>query len=321
MKNVFLIICLYIVGNLVFLSNLFPQDVNYNIADIEKVRERFVEAFGGDFVITEESFKADRNKNIFWLVTVIPKREGFYTIRHIYQNVDGWGYKNNSYEYRISVAKKGVRRFVDYNNRRLIKQACYDLWLGDSITIPISLDEHITSHTFSDENRSGSGNFDKRAIDDYHNFIEGNFSKWDIRNRVSELEFIGIKNDKMPHRNLGDSTVKYYAIFRAKEPGKFNLNIEEYQSIPITILPKKESIKTLVGHAGIYQWDDRESSSYSETYYWLENACLRVDDILIVTFMNYVENLDNKREIKKKLEINKTDFSILNKGYDYWIED
>jgi hypothetical protein len=52
-----------------------------------------------------------------------------------------------------------------------------------------------------------------------------------------------------------------------------------------------------------------------------ENACLRVDDILIVTFMNYVENLDNKREIKKKLEINKTDFSILNKGYDYWIND
>ena len=36
-----------------------PISLENNIADIEKVRKRFIEAFGDNFVITEECFKED----------------------------------------------------------------------------------------------------------------------------------------------------------------------------------------------------------------------------------------------------------------------
>jgi len=52
-----------------------------------------------------------------------------------------------------------------------------------------------------------------------------------------------------------------------------------------------------------------------------DNSKLRVEDILIVTFLAYRENSDDKKKIKKDLIISKTDFSMSGEGYDYWLNE
>lgn len=143
-----------------------------------------------------------------------------------------------------------------------------------------------------------------------------------MKNNISELEFLSITKDEVVSPNPRLSIITYRAIFRAKEAGKFNVNIDEYASFPVTIFPKKKAIKTLTGPVDTYQWEDGdESSSSSSINYMLENSKLRVDDILIVTFLAYRENSDDKKKIKKDLIISKTDFSMSGEGYDYWLNE
>ena len=306
---------------LLFAQNSIAQDTT----DLKLIalKKKFSETFKDDFSIVEDTILPDKDGIKYWLVTVKPKKEGFYTIRHIFQYENDWGYKNNSHEYQISVGKKGKKRFVSsYYNP--FNQACVDISLGDSITIPISLDKHIIKHKFSKESEFGlEHSFDKEVIKKYNNHIKSkNLLKWTVKNNISELEFLSITKDEVVSPNPRFSTITYRAIFRAKEVGKFNINIDKYESVPITIYPKKESIKTLTGIVYTSTWDDDdESSSSSSTAYELENSKLRVEDILIVTFLAYNENSDDKKKIKKDLIISKTDFSMSGERYDYWLNE
>ncbi len=91
--------------------------------------------------------------------------------------------------------------------------------------------------------------------------------------------------------------------------GKFNIEVDGYY-YSVTILPKKEAIKTLKGFSSTDKWDDDESYYSSDRHYYpLKNSKLRVDDILVIPYT------------KKTLEINKTDFSMSDKGYDYWLNE
>lgn len=338
MKNIVLIICLYIVGNLGFLSNLFPQDVNYDIADIEKVRERFVEAFGGNFVITEESFKADRNKNIFWLVTVKPDKTGYFIIRHNYENRN-WGRKYNSHEYHISVAVKGSRRINSYNLSGL-KQPRPDICMGDSITIPVLLADYTLNHQFTKESRYGEDfHFDKeRIIREKQEEIENTLETEDIINEaLPEMVCLGLMERKSIMASL-DVSIESYVYFEARKAGRFNLMLSGNKLtdliIPVIIVPEGRSIKALAGKAHVYEYEDNVASSHSNDYR-LNTVTLRAGDKLIVNLATSYEtrnkivkstdvNKDNKI-IERRLIVKKLPFSqdsdSLDYSYDYWIED
>ena len=158
------------------------------------MKKSFRETFKDDFSIVSDTTQPNKDGIKHWLVTLKPKKSGFFNIRHIFQYESDWGYKNNNHEYQISVGKKGERRFVNSYNHPF-NQACFDISIGDSITIPISLDVHITKHKFSKESEFGLGhNFDKEAIKGYNNRIKSkNLLQWNVKNNIAELEFLGIE--------------------------------------------------------------------------------------------------------------------------------
>jgi hypothetical protein len=284
------------------------------------MKKSFIEMFEKDFEIISDTIESDKEGVYCWLVTMKPRREGFYTIRHICQRGLLHKYQNISFECQVSVAKKGIRRFVYIDDTISRREVCFDIWVGDSITIPIYINNSVTAHSFSDVSHyKADHNFDKKQIAFYHDHMKRDFSKWDVENRVPELECIGITMEESLHRALQWSTISYRAVFRAKGPGKFNLTIGKYKCIPLTVLPKTELINTLVDFISILEWSGK-FSEFSHKKTQLENITLRIDDVLIVTFLSYVDYEDDRRRIEKKLKITKSDFSMKNDRYDYWIE-
>jgi hypothetical protein len=300
-------------------QNLFAQKET-KMSDL-KLRQSFAKLFESDFEIVSDTVKPDKNGVKHWLVILKPRKEGFYTIRHIYKNRDGWGYKNNSSEFQISVGSKIDTRIFDYDNSHNLKQSWFDMWLGDEIVVPISLDEHIIKNEFSKESRFGANfNFDKEVKRE--NLVESNFlKKWNVENNVAELECLGISKIMIPTRSPGYS-ISHFATFRAKATGKFNLKIDDNLSIPVTILPADNPIKTLVGYKGDREWETGYES-FSSIPYLLENATLRLGDILRIKISRSMQRGEAKKAENEtgKIVFNKAAFSLKKTGYDYWIND
>jgi hypothetical protein len=285
-----------------------------------KLRQSFTKLVESNFEIIGDTVKTDKSGVKHWLVTLKPRKEGFYTIRHIYKNSDNWGRKNNSSEFQISVGSKINNRIFDYDNSRNLKQAWFDMRLGDEIIVPISLDEHIIKNEFSKESRYGADhNFDKEISRE--SFVESNFLNWNIENSVAELECLGISRRMIPKRSL-DYSVSNYATFRAKSTGKFNLKIDNNLSIPITIFPQDKSIKTLVGYKDTYEWETGVSSAGGDPYF-LENATLRIGDLVRIRISRYNLRYEDRKEKADsgKIVFEKSDFILKKTGYDYWIND
>jgi hypothetical protein len=284
----------------------------------QKLRQSFTKLVDSNFEIVSETIKPDKYGIKHWLVTLKPRKEGFYTIRHIYENRAGWGYKNNSSEFQISVGNKINSRFFEYNSN--LKQAWFDMWMGDEIVVPISLDEHIIANEFSNESRYGADyNFDKEISRE--KLLDSKFLDWKIENSVSELECLGISKVMIPTRSPGYS-VSHYVTFRAKSTGKFNLKIDNNLSIPITILPIDKPIKTLVGRKDKYEWETGVSSAGGDPYL-LENATLRIGDLLRIRISQSRQRGDGIRDEPKGIKIvfEKSNFNLKKTGYDFWLND
>jgi hypothetical protein len=282
-----------------------------------KLRQAFAKLVESDFEIVSDTVKPDVEGIKHWLVTLKPKKEGFYTIRHIYKNRDGWGRKNNSSEFQISVGTKLNSRIFNYGST---KQAWFDMWLGDEIVVPVTLDKHIIEHEFSKESMFGANfNFDKEVKRE--NLVDSNFLNWNLENNVAELECLGISKIMIPTRNPGYS-ISHFATFRAKATGKFNLKIDNNLSIPITILPVDKPIKTLVGNKGDRQWETGYES-FSSITYLLEHATLRLGDILRIKISRSMQRGETGKVEDKtgKIVFNKAAFSLKKTGYDYWVND
>jgi hypothetical protein len=284
-----------------------------------RLRQAFAKLVESDFEIVSDTVKPDVVGIKHWLVTLKPRKEGFYTIRHIYKNRDGWGHKNNSSEFQISVGTKLNSRIFNYYSGT--KQAWFDMWLGDEIVVPIRLDKRIIENEFSKESTFGANfNFDKEVKRE--NLIDSDFLKWNVENNVAELECLGISKTMIPIRNPGYS-ISHFATFRAKATGQFNLKIDNNLTIPITILPVDKPIKTLVGYKGDREWETGYQSFSSSIPYLLENATLRLGDILRIKISRSMQRGETKKEEEKtgKIVFNKAAFSLKNTGFDYWIND
>lgn len=304
--NIFLII--------LYTQTLFSQEMPDSI--ISEMRRSFNDTFKNDFIIISDTIKPDKDSIDHWLVTVVPKRVGFFTIRFIYKHEQG---SRNDYEIQISVDKKGEKRYINLGLHYL-GQTCYDICLGDTIIIPVLLSKHFICPSFSNEPRYQSSRYvDKEAISYYHQYDTNKWFISEVTNHLSELECISISSDKITHRHPDYLTIQYYAVFRAKKVGNFNLNIDKYVTIPVKILSKDESIKIVVENVSVEEKKENHGSS-SRLYYYLEAPVLRVNDILIVVFMMYRGHRNNIETIIPKIELSKSDYSLLNKGYDYWLK-
>lgn len=300
-----------------FLLVIIPGTLAQQMTDstFQELKNNFIGTFQDDFTFIDDTVTYDKEGVGYWLVTVSPKRKGFYIIRYTCQNHPGHGHLNSSYEYQLSVGEKHEKRFVDYHNSRNLKQACYDMRVDDFVTIPVKISKWSLNYAFFRESQHGPDhNFDKESLEYYTNLIETDLFSCEVKNNIDELVFVGIQTSKIAHRNPGASTIKYRTVFRAVKPGKFNLKINGHQSIPVTILDKEESLHTITGHVAVREWDGPASSTSSAVTFILENPTLRVDDILIVTLT------DTTPADECKIKIVKSSFSRLKQGYDDWIQ-
>jgi hypothetical protein len=188
------------------------------------------------------------------------------------------------------------------------------------MVIPILMDTNIVKHSFADTTRYTKPHtaFAAEAAKYYKRDIEEGFLKAEIQNNVPELSCMGIKFRSAVYRSLDRSAVTYFAFFKIIKEGKFNLIVGK-KVVPITILPQTASFKTLSGHISTYSWEDHVSSSGGGGYD-LSNTTIRIGDILIIPYLSFVDYRGKERPIENKLEINKSEFSLSNDGYDYWLE-
>lgn len=275
------------------------------------IKKEFVKTFENDSLkIGKDTVRTGRNGVEYWLVDIIPQKPGIYYLKHLFINQDDWGYKNNSFLHVLKVAKKGTARFI--SNTEPVYG--YDCWVGDTIVIPIRLDKHITSHSFSAERDAVYGKI--------HSFItpENKRSlKWYIMSTIPELEFIKIVSSYSVHRGLKNESVNHKVLFQAIKPGHFNISLNE-KEYPIIILPKNKSFRKLSTHVLGKMWDDHASSAKNRAY-WTEHAILRVGDTIAIDFLNYVQEINKPKKINTTLGVKKTGFKLSKTGYDYWLID
>ena len=310
-----------------------------NLDKLNALRLNFIKTFGSEFEILNGSVKLDRYGWDYWLARIKPKKSGLYILNHFYYDVSTTLYSNRSHEFHISVVEKGIRRFHNYNNSGELKQTCPDIWVGDTIIIPILIKEIAKDHKFTKTSKWADG---MDWLKDYHHDKERLKHQTDLRTKnnvnlkifneaLPEIEEVVIlKHEGIPRRGFD---ISYQLLCEVKKPSSFNLKLsgKGFSDIilPIRILSENQPIDALAGHAFFNQFNEETNSSHSLLFH-LNIATLRSGDNLIVQFFNERRNskqdfIDLENEMTE-IKLEKLPYSVENHSnliynpYDYWLE-
>ncbi len=287
---------------LFFTCVLFGQSKDF----VRSLREDFHKTFENEnFGILQDKIKKDPKGNKYWLVDIVPQKSGVYFIKHLFENKDDWGRKNNSILYTIKAGEKGTVRYFRWKEPD--REMSHTCWVGDTITIPVYLSSHIASHKFSLEEDLHTQSI-YGCIDSVKNFFGKRNPKWKVTNNADELGFKDVLSSESIHRGLRNETVRHSMVFEALRPGAFILEIGNVK-MPIIIRSQEKAIRKLVtNHIGD-QWEGRgRSDSLPYGYHKeMKYAVLRVGDIINIEFMFFFQEVNKPVEINYNIEVNKTD--------------
>jgi len=274
---------------------------NHVVEDFSKVFKN--EHFSIEDEVTTKYISEDE---VYFVVKIIPKKEGTYFIKQIFEYEKDWGYKNNSILNIIKVAKKGtVRHFSSMEPNPLHSSTCS---VGDTIMIPLFWNKHIISTKFSKGNQLEQDIYGK--IDSV--FTVKNLERqldWKVKNNVSEVNVEEVTSTYSIHRGLKNESVYHSIHFTALKKGSFILKVGETKH-NLIIYPAKATISKVVTHVVGTQWEDKVTShglphNYNKQHF-VSSMKLRVGDTFVISFLGYVQNVNTPKEVNTTITIAKT---------------
>ncbi|MFX1296564.1 MAG: hypothetical protein ACFFD2_17120 [Promethearchaeota archaeon] len=285
-----------------------------NIKNLDKIRQQFIEKFGDKFQIVGEVVKPDRYGWDYWLVRVKPKESGLYIFNHFYNDRSASLYPYKSHEFHISIVEKGTRRVNRYNNSGEQKQTCPDIWVSDSIIIPILVMDITSKHQFTKTTKWAEGmdwleafHHDKKRLMHQEDLKKKNVINLKVLNEAfPEIDEIIInKYEGIPRRGFD---ISYELVCEAKEPSSFNLKLsgKGFSKIilPVRIVAEDKPIEALAGYAFFNEFTEETNSAHN-LWFHLNIATLRPGDNLIVRFFNERRNSRRAFEnIEKEIILN-----------------
>lgn len=202
--------------------------------DVEALRKAFIETFKADFdIVGDRLAMRDGNKEPYWLVTLRPKKAGFFIIRY------DWKMKltephrpghveRGSYEHRLTIAEKGADRAISlfgptyWATRPL---ACVD----DDIVIPILVvagfsELQFSTKSFDEESARRTQELDARDVDLVRDYGDTEYKLTVPDDLKENLELVRAIGRSIRSREGSRLSVNQRAVFRAMRPGRFGLS-------------------------------------------------------------------------------------------------
>ncbi len=311
-------------------------------SELNEIQNKFKNAFEEDFIILDGVVKPDRYDKNYWLVRIKPKKSGLFIINHFFEDetVSKDGYCHKSHEFHISVKEKGTRRTNRYNAAGQRKQTCPDIWLGDTLIIPIFIMDYAKDHRFSKKTKWAENmdwlknfHFDKDRMKYDIELDKKDIIDREIMNKnLPELEGITVRQyDEIPRRGID---INFDLLFEARAPSNFNLKLSGSGFadviIPIRIVPIDQPIESLASYAMFNEANDEYNSAHN-LWFHLNIATLRPGDRLLLNFFKKrFLNIKDSEGVKDKIKditISKLPFSaehhstLIYNPYDYWLDN
>jgi hypothetical protein len=232
-------------------------------ANVVQLRKLFVQTFGADFELLSDEVEEGAGGK-FWVPTVKATRSGSFTFRYKFQRVN-YGYKFSDNEYRVVVGEKGCKRTLFYGFHP-------DMCVGDSIVLRIQIDNYVTRHSFSKVSRF------KTDFSSSYTGMEDMVTGEIDNPLAAHLKLLGRTARASIRRDLRYVSVDYRAVFEAKDPGQFKLqlsalvpdalrefdkkNVGSSHAIPIMIVAGDEPLRTIATEEHIWESDLAPDESY-----------------------------------------------------------
>ncbi|QLG46975.1 hypothetical protein [Costertonia aggregata] len=270
----------------------------------------FVKVFENEHFAIQDRVqqKVIHDEALYFLFKIVPKKEGNYFIKQVFEHKPGWGYKKNSILNVVKAVKKGTPRFFSgIEPSPFNSPTC---WVGDTIVIPIFWNKNIVTSDFSKGEKTEREIYGKMdTVSTYNN--RDRQLNWKITNMVNEVKVEGVSSSYAVHRHLKDETVSHNIRLKAIQPGKFILKIGAVRH-KLMIYPKDRNITKTVTQVIGLQWEGKTTSyalppGYSKSHF-VPYGKLRVGDTIAFTFLSYVQAVNNPQNIDPTIIVQKLAF-------------
>lgn len=297
--------------------------------NLPQMRKTFVEAFGADFDLLSDEVR-EKAGNKYWLATVRPKRSGNFVFRYKFRRIN-YSYKYSDNEFPIKVGDEGCSRTLSYGLRP-------DICLGDSLVVPISINDNLVNHTFTNVSRFVTA--DRSEFNELGGLI---LDRLQSENPTkAHLKYVGRTVRPSIERGLRYVQVSFQAVFEAVDMGSFELHmsprlpaeLREFASenptstkTPINIVASGIPITALAASEQVLESDEEQNpivSSAGGRSYQTSKLTLRPGDQIILTYC--MMRLPTSRGLEKLADevepiIVQRPFSVAdsNSTYDEWL--
>ncbi|MDB4292509.1 hypothetical protein N9954_03825 [Maribacter sp.] len=241
---------------------------------------------------------------IYFLMKVIPKNEGTYFIKQLFEHKPDWGYKNNSILNIIKASKKGTPRFFNGLEPSLAYSS--SCWIGDTIGVPVFWNKHINTSKFAKAEKREREIYGKREALSTHKKETGQLD-WRFTNTVAEVSVKDISTGYAVYRHLREELVSHTIRLKAVKQGEFTLRIGEIEQ-KLSIHPKENNISKTVTQVVGKQWEGATSYSLPPGYdksHFVKQPELRVGDMTTITFLSYTQEVKKPKKVYTYIEIHK----------------
>lgn len=300
---------------------------NQSLSVDKGLQEQILSNLKDDFLVVADDLQTDKEGNVYWILSLLARESSQYFIHYSFSTQS----KDIEHEYYISIEDTNRPRLINYdpsyNYLKFRKGQICHYWKNDTIKIPFQVYPKSKKHSLKlTKKQSGSWNsFDKEGYHDHTKNL--NYSKFELKQTIPELAFFGAeKRWSTMHRAARKGTPGLAVIsllMKAEKPGKFTLNLGDLRKIPVIIF--EEQVPTMALHEQVYYSEletkgkDSGDSSMGNRRFEPVTLQLRVGDYVLIKYMAYDENYEEEVSISNELKFFKSEFSIPEQGYDYWL--
>lgn len=272
--------------------------------NIDSLREDFRKAFAEypvelikDTTITAKKYPHTH----YWVAYIKVLQPGIWCFKMDFDYTNDENRKGYL-AYTINIGKPGTARSFNTYNSATGAFPGYlqtDAVVGDTVLIPFRLSY---SKNFQFSTHKAYDVEEMQSMDSRVNV--------ELENKIEELKYLGTDRYAIPLRSPG-TAVHYTAGFEAIAPGQFVIQINDFQPIPVLIVPAHQFIKVLASRSSIM------ADNSNRPFYVIYTNILRVGDRISMGIGGFQQKAGEHKEFTTQFMVSKKAYSVPDDGLDY----